>query len=138
MATVLQPAEQGIVSYLRSVTRTSASTRVPHPLPAGGFIVVRRSGGAPRNLVQTDPTMLVEVWGAGSYENVRVDPWNLTKQVWEALARADEEGTLDAHGVDVMRVSLTEPAAYPDESTGTPRYTFIFTPTLNTNRGDLA
>ena len=33
--------------------------------------------------------------------------------------------------VEVMRVNLTEPANYPDEATGTPRYTFIYSPIIN-------
>lgn len=131
--TTLVPAEQAFVAYVRQTTGARASTRVPHPLPAEhGFVIIRRAGGAPTNIVQTVPTLLVEVWGVGSSEEVRINPWELTKEVWESLSRAADVGSLP-FGVEVSAVDLSEPSNYPDEATGTPRYTFILTPTVNTN-----
>lgn len=92
--------------------------------------MIELSGGPQRNLVQADPTVLVQVWGSGDTEVTKVNPWELTQQVWSALARTDE---VDIDKVEVMRVDLTLPVYYPDEATGTPRYTFVYAPTVNLN-----
>lgn len=123
--TTLAPLEQAVVALLAVATGKPVGTRVPATRPAA-FVVVQRSGGAIRNRVQSDPSLLVQCWGS-----TEAGAWDLTVAAWEALASADE-ATL-TRGVDVMRVSLTEPANYPDEATGSPRYTFIFTATVNTN-----
>lgn len=123
----LAPVEQALVMYLRTVTGEHVGTKIPSPRPAT-FVRLSRMGGGRRNLVQSTPTLLVEVWGS---EDPPTSPWPLTKQVWEALAGADEVDL--PLGVEVMRSSITEPANYPDEATGSPRYTFIFSPTINLN-----
>lgn len=126
----LPPLEQAVVAYLKSATGKPVVTRVPNPRP-DSFVRIRRQGGTRVNLVQNAPNLLVEVWGSGNEETVKVHPWELAKQTWEALAQADEVDF--PRGVDVMRVSITELVDYPDEASGTPRYTFIFTPTVNLN-----
>lgn len=122
MTLTLSPIEQAVVRHLRDLG-LSCSTVVPSPRPSR-FVVVERSGGSRRNLAQSDPTLLVQCWGA-----TQADAWEVTRRAWQALAVADETDL--PLGVQVMRLSITEPANYPDEASGTPRYTFTFTPTVN-------
>lgn len=132
---VLAPVEQALVAYLKTVVDqgTRVSTDVPSPRPAS-FVVLSRAGGPRVNLVQSRPTILVECWGSHSDSGAvaDVDPWPLTKKTWEALARIDEVENLPL-GLQVMDAGITEPVNYPDEATSSPRYTFIFTPTINLN-----
>lgn len=123
MSVQLAPVEQSLVAYLREVTGKRFSTRVPADRP-DEFGVIARAGGSRRNLVQSDVMIQAQIWGSES-----VNPWPLTKVAWEALARADEVEL--PHGLVVMRLNLTEPVNYPDEATGTPRYVFVFQPTVN-------
>lgn len=126
--TGLQPVEQSVIAYLKAATGKTVRKRVPSTRPSE-FVIVRRTGGGPRNLVQSSPTLYIEVWGSGTTETVTVDPWPLTKKVWDAMLVSDEVEM--PHGLQVMRVTLTEPVDYPDEATGTPRYTFMYAPIIN-------
>lgn len=123
----LPELEQGLVEFVETRTGASASTRVPRDRGELPFVVLSRSGGGDRNLVQSDPTVLFEIWGSREH-----NPWPLTKQVWELVRRMDEEENLP-RGLQVSRVNLSSPVNFPDEATESPRYTFIFNPTLNLN-----
>lgn len=125
----LVPIEQAVIAFLGNVVgHRIASTEVPNNRPAT-FIRVSRTGGARRNLAQTDLTVLVEVWGSSS-SNHNENPWPLTKVAWEALATCDELEEFPL-GVDIAEADVSEPVNYPDSATGSPRYTFLFTPIVN-------
>lgn len=124
----LPDLEKAVISYLKALTGKRVLTGVPDPRPLT-FVRVMSTGGGTRNRVQISPTLLVEVWGTKNAEGG--DPRPLLKQVWEALGALAESDALES--VQVMRASCTVPANYPDEASGSPRYTFLLSMIVNTN-----
>lgn len=115
------PIEQAVVKHLRGLLGIQVGTRVPRERPAE-FLVVSRTGGGTVNLVQSRPTVLVESWATDvgtAWVNVR-DAWSHLNATYET----------DLPDVWVSSVSLTEPVNYPDSATGTPRYQFVYQPTV--------
>lgn len=115
--------EAALVAYLRPVLSVQVGTRVPASRP-DRFVVLSRAGGQTSNLVQSEPRVLVECWGATDAE-----AWALVRDTWAAVA--DTDGRALTQGVWVARVELTEPVNYPDDATASPRYQFIATLTVN-------
>lgn len=115
--------EAALVAWLRSALSVQVGTRVPATRP-DRFVVLSRAGGQRDNLVQSSPRMLVECWG--STDSIA---WNLVSAAWAAVEAAD--GQALTQGVWVAQVALTEPVNYPDDATGSPRYQFIATLTVN-------
>ena len=115
--------EAALVAHLRSVLSMQVGTRVPASRP-DRFVVLSRAGGQTSNLVQSEPRVLVECWGATDGA-----AWDLVRDTWAAVADAD--GRDLTKGVWVAHVELTEPVNYPDDATASPRYQFIATLTVN-------
>lgn len=116
------PIEQAVIAHLRAATGKPASTKVPSTRPAE-FFRVTRTGGDRTNLVESRPTVLVESWA-----NADVAAWDNVRAAWAVL---DDTPVTDLPlGVCVMKANLTEPVNYPDSATGSPRYQFIYQPTV--------
>ena len=111
--------EQALVAYLTPIVGVPVSTRVPATRPPA-FVRVTRAGGSRRNIVQSDPRVLVECWGSTDGA-----AWTLTETAYHALDVLNDNGELPR--VSLNRVTLTEPVNYPDEASGSPRYQFIAT-----------
>ena len=94
------------------------SVRIPNPRPTS-HIRVTRSGGARRNVVQSDATVLVECWAPTS-----LAAFDLAASAWDAL---DDIQHSSVNGVWVGSISLTEPVNFPDPDTSSPRYQFLAT-----------
>lgn len=129
MSDVLPPLEQALVALLKSLTGAQVGTKVPQSRP-DRFIRLSRTGGASSNRAQSAPTVLVECWGADEGK-----AWALCASVLPVL-RAHRDGA-DLDGVVVCDASVTEPVNYPDSATGTPRYQFIYSPTVITEGASL-
>lgn len=123
MSAVLAPIEQALVAFLPSATTYPTSTKVPNPRPAR-FIRATRAGGVIRNGAQSDVDVLVECWGA-----TESDAWAVAKATWEAL-QPTALGARIAPAVVVCRADIAEPVFYPDSSTGSARYQFLYSPTV--------
>lgn len=130
MSTVLAPIEQALVSFLTTATTYPTSTKIPNPRPAR-FIRVTRTGGTSRNLAQSDPSVLVECWGT-----TETDAWAVAKAVWEAL-QPTRLGAYLSPAVFVCQADVAEPVFYPDAATASPRYQFLYTPTVITEGASL-
>ena len=116
------PIEQAVIVHLRAVTGKPASTKVPATRPTE-FFRVTRTGGDRINLVESRPTVLVESWA-----DADTNAWANVSAAWAALERTP---TTDLPlSVCVMEARLTEPVNYPDSATGSPRYQFIYQPTV--------
>lgn len=115
--------EVALVAHLRSVLSMQVGTRVPVTRP-DAFVVLSRAGGQTSNLVQSEPRMLIECWGTTDGA-----AWDLVRDTWAAVA--DTDGRDLTKGVWVAHVELTEPVNYPDEISGSPRYQFLATLTVN-------
>lgn len=100
------------------------ATTVANPRPAGAYIRVTRTGGQGRDLIQADPTVLVECWAP------------TRSAAHDVACRA--YGHLSAHyggtGRWGGRASLTQPVNFPDPDTTAPRFQFIATLTVPFDR----
>lgn len=114
------PLEQALVAHHNGLLAEPVGTRVPAARPPA-FVRVTRTGGAHRDLVLTDSTVLYECWG--STDSLA---WDLVSRVW-SQARDLDRAEL---GVTVNRVRLTDPVNFPDSASGSPRYQFIATLTI--------
>ena len=113
--------EGEVVTLLDAALTANVSTRVPNPRPAGEYIRVTRVGGNPRGLIQSDPRLLIECWGADS-----VAAFDLARMAYGHLwAHYGSTGTWGG------RASLTDPVNFPDPDTDSPRYQFLATVTTN-------
>lgn len=110
--------EQAMVTYL-STTGIHVSTRVPKPRPAR-FVRVTRTGGAAPRMVVSEPTLLVECWGATDG-----DAWTVVEAVWP-LCSVPHSVQISAD-VWASRMWAQEPVNFPDGASGSPRYQFIVT-----------
>lgn len=119
------PVEQALVAYLGPlVSPATVATRVPQSRPAA-FVKVTRSGGDVLNIGQSRPRVLVECWG-----NTDSAAWDLAAKAWDALYESDQSAEIRP-GVEVMDVDLTEPVNFPDIASGSPRYQFLASLTVN-------
>lgn len=115
----LTPVEQAFVSYL-APAGFHVGTRVPNPRPAQ-FVKVTRTGGPAARMTISEPTLLVECWGATD-----ALAWAVAAKVWP-LCHVP-------HAVQVSptvwasRIQATEPVNFPDPTSGSSRYQFIVTP----------
>lgn len=130
MTNVLVPIEQALVTFLATATGYPTSTKIPTSRPAR-FVRVSRAGGTVRNLSQSDPSVLVECWGATDS-----DAWAVAKAAWEALQPSRLGGYLTP-AVFVCQAETPEPVFYPDAQTGSPRYQFLYSPTVITEGASL-
>ena len=119
----LPPVTEALVSFLSAHVAVPFVTAVPEARPAE-FGVVRASGGSPRNAGQVSPRFTVELWAASTVRAER-----LARDAWDALAGAD--GTFLSASVWVGDTSLTLPVDYPDALSRTPRWLFVYNPTIN-------
>ncbi|MFT4081187.1 MAG: hypothetical protein QM638_01245 [Nocardioides sp.] len=114
--------ETAVCDLLTTKTGLTFATRVPNPRPSGeAYGRVTRSGGSPRNLIQSDPRVLVECWAPDD-----VAAFDLAR-----LAYGHLWANYGGSGVWGGRISLTEPVNYPDPDTASPRYQFIATITTD-------
>lgn len=121
----LIPIEQSLVKYLGDAVGVPTSTHIPTQRPTS-FIRLSRTGGAPTNLAQTNPTVLIECWASTDSA-----AYSTAATAW-ALLRSTQFGAQLPLGVFVMAVPyLQEPVNYPDSATGSPRYQFIYSPIVN-------
>lgn len=120
----LANAEATVIGYLNSLPALvpEAAGAVPNPRPAS-FIRVSRVGGSERNMIQEQPLLLIECWGADQTE-----AWLTARQCWEALQGRDE---LVFNGIELQERRLSSPVNYPDPSTASPRYQFTLQTTIN-------
>jgi hypothetical protein len=107
--------EAEVVTLLDAALPVDVSTRLPNPVPGAGAVRVTRAGGNARNLMQSDPRLLVECFAADS-----VTAFNLARLAYAHLWAT--YGTTDTWG---GRASLTEPVNFPDPSTKGARYQFV-------------
>lgn len=123
----MKPAdvEQAFVAHLRDVTGAPWGTRVPADRPER-FGVLSRTGGGARNVVQSDPTVLVEAWATDQGA-----AWELISGAYAALYGLPYSDDPLRFGVWVAAVRLTDPVNNPDAVTNTPRYHFIATPIVS-------
>ena len=123
MTTLLPPLVAAVIQAVDGLG-VPVSTEVPATRPAS-FIRVTATGGTERNLTQIDPTFLIECWAASS-----VAAEALARAAWQVL-RAAQSVTLGDGSAWVARSTLTLPVDYPDARTGSPRFQFLYAPTLN-------
>lgn len=125
---LLPPDIEGQVIALltaRMPTVGSIATTVPNPRPSNEtYIRVTRTGGAGRDLVQTDPTVLIECWAPDSTSALDVARLAYG-HLWAAYGGSETWGG---------RASFTEPVNFPDPDTTSPRYQFIATLTVPRDR----
>lgn len=112
--------EAEVVTLLNTALTPPVSTQIPNPRPAS-HVRVTRTGGQGRNLVQSDPRVLVECWAPDS-----TAAFELAR-----LAYAHLWATYGDAAVWGGRASLTEPANFPDPSTDSARYQFLATITTD-------
>ena len=123
MTTTLPPLVKAVIEALDGLG-VPVATEVPAARPAS-FIRVLATGGVERNLGQVDPTFLVECWAGSS-----VAAEALARTAWQTLRAA--QGVVLGDGTAwAAQASLTLPVDYPDARTGSPRFQFLYTPTLN-------
>lgn len=114
--------EAAVVSLLAENMTADVGTRV-HSGADGEYVRVTRAGGGSRNLIQTDPRLLVECWADDS-----VAAFDLARMAYALLWSAAD--SFMAPGVWVSRVQLDDPVNFPD-STGRARYQFLATLTAS-------
>jgi hypothetical protein len=96
----------------------SVATQVPNPRPTSErYMRLTRAGGNPRNLVQSDPRVLIECWAPDD-----VEAFELARLVYGHIWAA-VPGWIA--GVWVDQAQLAEPANFPDPDTSSPRYQFL-------------
>ena len=123
MTSTLPPLVQAVIQAIDGLG-VPVSTEVPPARPSS-FIRVTATGGPTRNIVQVDPTFLVECWAASS-----VAAETLARAAWTVLANT--RGTSLGDGAAwVAQSVVTLPVDYPDARTGSPRFQFLYQPTLN-------
>lgn len=115
----LSPVEQAFVTYL-SPAGFHVGTRVPNPRPTQ-FVKVTRTGGPQPNMTISEPTLLVECWGATD-----ALAWAVAAAVWP-LCHVPHAVQLST-AVWASRIEATEPVNFPDPTSGASRYQFIVTP----------
>lgn len=98
------------------------ATRVPSPRPAR-FVRVVGAGGVDA-FAMPRPSVLIECWGHPDNPDGAYD---LAVAAWAALRDTECEFL---GGMWVVSVNLTLPVDYPDTQSGSPRWQFIFTPTV--------
>lgn len=91
-------------------------TRVPNPRPAA-FVLVRRVGGATRNLVVDEATLVVEAWAAN--ESASHDLAQLARAVVHSAL-----GTTTTAGTIYRTDEFAGPASLPDPDSDQARHTF--------------
>ena len=117
--------EQALVAYLGPlVSPATVATRVPQSRPAA-FVKVTRVGGDVLSIGQSRPRVLVECWASTDSA-----AWNLAAKSWDALWDARDLPEIRP-GVAVMDAELTEPVNFPDAASGSPRYQFLASLTVN-------
>jgi hypothetical protein len=128
---MLVPAdvEGASIAYLKPLLGCWVAGKVPNPRPSDErYVRITRAGGQPRNLVLSDPRLLVECWGPDS-----VQALELAQLAYGYLRLIAPDG---AHGgflgeIWVSQMQLTEPANVPDPDTASPRYQFLAQPTTS-------
>lgn len=121
----LPPATAAVRAYLLEATGLPWSTSVPTSRPAE-FGIVAATGGPVVNLAQVAPTFTIQLWAATS---ARAE--QLARDAWAALDAAQEYIAPTIPTVWVAAHTLTLPVDYPDSLSGTPRWVFIYNPTIN-------
>lgn len=119
------PLEQALVAHLRPLLGVPVSTRVPSSRP-DRFLLVSRTGGTRSNLGQSRPVILVEAWA-----KTDGDSWALASDAYNALDALPYQDEPLGTGVYVADCDLADPVNYPDSQSGTPRYQFVATLTVN-------
>lgn len=107
--------EGEVVALLDDEMSVHVGTRLPNPVPEDGAVRVTRAGGNARNLMQSDPRLLVECFAADS-----VAAFSLARTAYAHLWAT--YGTTDTWG---GRANLSEPVNFPDPSTKGARYQFV-------------
>lgn len=126
MTTAYAPPDlEGAAVALLSDLADSVSTRLPRSFP-DSLIRVTRAGGGSRNLIQTDPRLLVECWARDG----GVAAFDLARMAYGRMwAAADSFWT---PGVFVTRVDLDDPVNFPDpDAQNHARYQFLGTLTVS-------
>lgn len=123
MSRSLPNTTAALVTFLSAAVSVPFATAVPRVRPLE-FGVVTATGGGVRNLAQAQPTFSVECWAATSVRAAQ-----MARTAWSALDAAD--GTFIADGVWVGDANLTLPVDFPDALSDTPRWLFVFQPTVN-------
>lgn len=119
------PVEQALVAYLGpKVTPATVATKVPQTRPAA-FVKVTRAGGDVLSIGQSRVRVLFECWASTDSA-----AWTLAGTTWGAVWDADDPDEIHP-GVEVMEVELSEPVNYPDLASGSPRYQFLASLTVN-------
>ena len=127
MTELLGPADvkTAAITFLdASMPSASVAGRVPNPRPTGRYLRVTRAGGQPRNLIQSDPRLLIECW-----DDDETAAFN-GAQLAYALLWAATDSYLSGD-VYVTQIVLTEPVNFPDPDTKQPRYQFLATLTTS-------
>lgn len=101
----------------------SLSTSVPASRPSRFVRVIGTGGVELGPFVLSQPAALVECWASSS-----VDACGLASDAW-ALLRATE-GIEISPGLWVQEPRLTLPVDFPDATSGSPRWQFIFNPVV--------
>lgn len=105
---------EGLARTVLASLGVPVSTRVPSPRPVS-LVRVTRAGGSRRNLVQSDPLLLVECWAPDS-----VAAFDLARDAWSLIDQFPD-----------WSASLSEPVNFPDPDSGSPRYQFTASLILN-------
>lgn len=109
--------EADVVAFLTPhLPGVTVATEVPRDRP-DRIVVVSATGGWRRNLVQVNPTVLVEAWAPDT-----VSARDLAARVWSLMT--DEGAEWPPH---VVKANPDLPRSYPDALTTNPRYQFLAT-----------
>lgn len=117
--------ETAVIGLLNASMTSEVSDKVPNPRPAGGqYGRVTRAGGTGRNLIQSDPRLLLEFWAPDA-----TTAFNDARKAY-ALLWAAQDSYLDADTY-ATQILLTEPVNFPDPDTKDARYQFLATLTTS-------
>lgn len=126
--TLLAPVdiEAAVVTLLGSAMEAvDFATEIPNPRPPGGrYARVTRAGGQGRNLVQSDPRVLIEMFGPDE-----TTAFNDAQMAWAVLWGA-QDSYLD-EATYATQIQSTEPVNFPDPATEDSRYQFLSTITTS-------
>lgn len=116
--------ETAVIEFLNASMDSDVSDRVSNPRPEDErYGRVTRAGGNPRNLVQSDPRLLLEFWAPDA-----TTAFQDAQRAYGLLWAAQNSYIGD---VWVSQIQSTEPVNFPDPDTKSPRYQFVSTLTTS-------
>lgn len=99
------------------------ATKVPTPRPPQFIRVLATGGALTDDYALSAPSVLIECWATSSDA-----AYALAGAAWERLRAT--VGAEIGPGLWVQDPRITLPADFPDAQSGSPRWQFIFTPTV--------